>query len=298
MEGGSTYRERFRQGATLVPRVLWVVEKAGGVAGSSASAPVVQSVRSNLEKSPWKNLLPLQGPIEVEFVRPVLFGTSIAPFRVMETAMAVVPWQRTLNMLLDASAAQNNGYPKLGAWLARAELAWKTHKSPATTMNLQEQLDYFGKLSAQFPIAPIRVLYSKAGTLPACAVLRGGDAVIDHKLYWAAATSESEALFLTAILNSETARSRVQGMQSRGQWGARDFDKVMFELPIAKFDPADALHNELALAAGQAEQAAAAVVFPAAAGFQAARRLIRTELAAQGISQHIDKLVEQLLGLP
>ena len=52
----------------------------------------------------------------------------------------------------------------------------------------------------------------------------------------ARSSSACEARYLVAILNSETARERVEAYQSRGQWGARDFDKVIFNLPIPRFD--------------------------------------------------------------
>ncbi len=61
----SPYRGRFRQGATLVPRMLCLVERAdAGRIGSSANAPLVRSRRSTLEKEPWINLEPLQGAVE------------------------------------------------------------------------------------------------------------------------------------------------------------------------------------------------------------------------------------------
>jgi len=45
-------------------------------------------------------------------------------------------------------------------------------------------LNYINQLSSQFPIAPLRVVYAKAGTLPAACLLRDERGVVDHKLYW------------------------------------------------------------------------------------------------------------------
>jgi SAM-dependent methyltransferase len=146
-----------------------------------------------------------------------------------------------------------------------------------------------------FPIAPIRIVYAKAGTLPAACVLRDVQAVIDHMLYWAAPTSDEEAHYLAAILNSETARSRAEQYQSRGPWGARHFDKVMFNLPIPRFDPANSLHGALADAAAEAERVAAAVELPESIHFQQARRLIRMALTEAGLAPRIDAFVAQLL---
>jgi hypothetical protein len=119
--------------------------------------------------------------------------------------------------------------------------------------------------------------------------------VIDHKLYWTAIASESEAQYLVAILNSETARGRVSHLQARGQWGARDFDKLMFELPIPKFDAKNGLHALLAKEAAVAERVAAAVSLRETERFTKARRSIREALAEDGVSQRIEHLVEDLL---
>lgn len=84
-------------------------------------------------------------------------------------------------------------------------------------------------------------------------------------------------------------------MQARGQWGARDFDKVMFNLPIPKFDSSEPLHNDLAAAAAEAERIAAAFELPETVKFQRARRLIRDALTEAGIAPHIGDLVARLL---
>ena len=147
----------------------------------------------------------------------------------------VVPWDSDSKRLLDAAAAQQVGYPYLAAWLGEAEHLWDSHG--AGRMSFSEQLDYFGKLSAQFPAsatksAPsVRVICAASGTLPAAVVLSQRKAVLEHALYWAA-TGKREAQYLTAILNNEAGRSRVAAMQARGQWGTRDFNKLKFELPI------------------------------------------------------------------
>ncbi len=120
--------------------------------------------------------------------------------------------------------------------------------------------------------------------------------MIENLLYWASFEDEREALYLTAILNSETTRERVAQYQARGQWGARHFDKVMFNLPIPRFDPKQRLHLALVKTAERAEQIAADVVLPEGVRFQRARGLVRTALAEAGMAQEIDRLVAELLG--
>ena len=169
---------------------------------------------------------------------------------------------------------------------------WNAHRP--SEISLIQQFDYYGKLSAQFPIPRLRMVYAKAGTQPAACLVRG-EAIIDHMLYWATPRIESEGYYVAAILNSEIARASVAAMQARGQWGARHFDKVMFNLPIPPFEPSEALHNELAAAAGEAERIAAVFELPESVKFQRARKLIRDALTESGIAPHIDELVARLL---
>lgn len=114
-------------------------------------------------------------------------------------------------------------------------------------------------------------------------------------LYWSSPESAVEGRYLAAILNSETVRSRSASYQARGQWGARHFDKVMFNLPIPRFDAKIKLHRDLAGAAERAEAIAAAVALPEGVKFQRARAMVRAALAEAGVSETIDGLIERLL---
>jgi hypothetical protein len=271
--------------------LCFVEHKAIGRLGADPSAPYVTSRRSGQEKKPWKNLPGIENKIEAEFLRPVLLGESILPCRLFRPFEAVVP-VTDKGEVLDAEAAANRGFEGLHGWMRKAERVWNARRP--SDMSLVQQFDYYGKLVAQFPLAPLRVVYAASGTNPAACILKE-PTVIEHKLYWTSFQSLLEAAYLTAILNSETARSRVESLQSKGQWGARDFDKVMFNLPIPRFDPSDRLHNAIAEAAREAQSIAAAVALPENTKFQRARGLIRAALKDAGVAQKIDILVVQLL---
>ncbi len=293
-EAGSPYRNAFHQGATMVPRVLCVVEAAPpGMLGVDRAAPKVKSHRSSQEKGPWKFLPALTGNVEARFLRALYLGESVAPYRLLQPLQAVIPWEQTGNRLLDADGALREGYHHLARWMADAERLWRQHGR--NDVSFLDQLNYYGKLSAQLPPAPLRVVYSKAGKLPAAALLRDPGAVCDHTLYWAAVQTEAEARYLSAVLNSETARALVADLQARGQWGARHFDKVMFELPIPSFDPADPLHQALAAEAARAEQVAAQAPLKDGEHFVRARQRVRQALSENSVAQDIERLVTQLL---
>ncbi|TPI29237.1 hypothetical protein FJW07_30320 [Mesorhizobium sp. B3-1-9] len=291
----SIYRDRFKQGATLVPRRLTIVQSvAVGKFGEDPSAPVVESRVGSQDKAPWKFLSPYRGQVERQFLRPVLLGESIGQFRVLEPTLGVVPWYARQKVLLDADAALDQGYPHLATWMRKVEQAWTKHSSGS--MTLIERWDYHKELTRQFPVSPHRVVYSKAGIFPAACLVTDPEILIDHKLYWGSFETIDECRFLVATLNSEAVRSRVEGMQSQGQWGARDFDKVMFNLPIPRFDQSDRQHQDLVSLGERAESIAGYVEIPDNVGFQRARKLIRDALLLSNVSSRIDQIVTQIIG--
>ncbi len=292
-EPPSMYADRFRAGAIVFPRVFFLVTRADvGRLGGDPSAPLVRSRRTRLEKLPWRNIESLEGRVESEFLRPLYLGESIAPYRLLEAPLAVIPWDAEGSRLLDRDAARGAGRRHLAAWITDVETLWAAHaKRPDP---LVPRLDYFGQLSAQMPPAAIRVVYGASGTLPAAAILRDRTAIIEHKLYWAPLTTEEEARYLEAVLNSETTRGLVEHLQSRGQWGARDFDKVMLSLPIPRYDSGNPLHANLAAAAARAE-AIAATVPVSEVGFVKARQTIRAVPVADGVAAEIDVATSDIL---
>ena len=289
----SPYLDKFRQGATLVPRFLCLVEPAAaGPLGGASDAPLVASRRSPQEKAPWKHLDPLTGNVERQFLRPVYLGESVAPFRLLSPPLGVIPWDPQSG-LLDAGSAGLAGYSHVAAWMANAEQIWIENRS-SDRLSFADQLDYYGKLTAQFPPPPLRVVYAASGTKPAAAILEDTEAVVEHALYWAAVDTPDEARYLSTVLNSEVLRATVEDRQARGQWGARHFDKLLAGA-IAEFDPTNPLHTALATAGHRAETIAAQVPLKENVYFTTARRQIRTALAEDGVADEIDRLVQELL---
>ena len=309
-QGGSPYRKVFRNGATLFPRRLILVEPAPmpGMLPPNPEFPTIRGRTGTQDKEPWKTVESPQGRIKKDFLYPVLLGESIAPFRVLAPQQAVIPWDvkghgTNLDLdiktgavpkqqLMDARTAAERGHLELAQWLEKTEALWERHKR--SPISFLEQCDYYGKLSCQFPPAAVRVVYTKAGTnLAACAIEESA-AIIDHMLYWAAVESLEEARYLCGILNSEVLRSRVEQYQVQGQWGARHFDKYVFNLPIPRFDAGNPLHYELAQAAATAEAIATAVEMKEDEHFTRARARVRSALAEHGVAAQLERLVGEV----
>jgi hypothetical protein len=291
-EHRSHYHSRFSQGATVVPRVLVIVEAAPtGPLGVGSGRRAVRSQRSALEKRPWKDLPSLEGVVEQQFVRPLLLGSSILPYRTVTPAEAIVPWNG--ERLLHGEDVALEDYAGLSAWWLRAEALWIDNRR-SDRMTLIERQDFHRGLSSQFPIPALRIVYTQAGVRLAAARVEDTRAVVDHKLYWATASSVEEARYLTAILNSAELTRLVQPYQSRGEFGPRDFDKYVFYVPIPLFDEGVDAHRELAALATRAE-AVAAGVDVSGVGFQRARTRVRAALETEGVATEIEEAVAQLL---
>ena len=292
---GSPYRKRFRNGATLFPRRLVYVEPvpSAGLIPPNPEAPLVRGRAGRQDKEPWKALEPPRGPVDEEFLRPALLGESVAPFRLLEPPLAVIPWDSDWRELMDANKALDRGYRRLGLWLEKTEALWDEHKK--SSLSLLDQYDYYGKLSSQFPVPRIRVVYTKAGTNLAAAEVWDRTTIIDHTLYSAEVGSRIEAAYLCGILNSTVLHSSTEQFQAQGQWGARHFDKYVFNLPIPVFDKDNDLHLRLARAARTAEGVAAQVVGKDGEYFVSVRKRIRAALAEHGVMAQLDKLVMDLL---
>lgn len=288
---GSPYTTRFSQGATIVPRVLFVVEREPtGPLGAGAGRWPVRSRRTPNEKPPWKDVPTLRGNIERQFVKEMHLGETLLPYRTLEPLRAVIPWDG--QRLLDSKDERLSSYPGLADWWTRAETIWNENRRNAK-MSLRAQLDYRRKLSDQLPLPELRVVYTKSGMYLAAAIVKG-DAIIDHKLYWGAATSLADARYLTAVLNSEAVTRRVRPLQARGEHNPRDYDKYVWQLPIPLYDGSDPHHRRLAQLAEHAETIAGAVKVPSGMRFETLRRKVREAVAASETGQEIERQVATL----
>ena len=290
----SPYGSRFRQGATLVPRFLVLADHGPEAPLARASQISIHSRRSSQEKQPWKSIASVSGVVESEFIRKVVLGESIIPFRMDSTLDAVLPWHQKFGFLSTANP-QVDRFPGLAHWLNNVEQIWGANKSPSSKLSFIDQIDFMHKLETQFPIAPIRVVYSKSGNSLVAAILTDTNIVVDHKLYWAAVPTMNEARYLTAILNASHFTDLIRPYQSIGAFGPRDFDMYVWMPPTPLFEPSSPLHQELANLAAVAEAVVERIDFPSGSSFQSRRKTCRQALSLEGVDHKLNALVLQLL---
>ena len=260
--GASPYADYARQGASIRPRRLFLVQETPNPALIPAGRTVTVNPRQGAQdKAPWRrlNLAAITGQtVESSHLYEVYLGESIAPYVALEPLQALLPVRRGEYQI--PAAAAGTGGIRLGGLEPRMRARWQTisqlwddHKARANDLNLLARLDYYGKLSTQLAWQqnpdqdgrPIRLVYT-AGGAPTAALLNDAAALVDERLYWVACRNLSEAHYLLAIINSPTLYDAVQPLMSKGQFGARDLHKQLWKLPIPEFDEGAPLHRELA----------------------------------------------------
>lgn len=292
----SPYREGFRQGATLAPRVLVTVEEVeSGPLGMARGRREVQSARSSLEKKPWRDLPSLFGSVEEEFLRPMVTGRSLVAFRLRSMQIAVVP--AVGNELLSADDDRFDEFPGLANWWRDAEAEWVKNRSKGSSkMSLLDRVDYQRTLRLQLDQVQHRVVYTRSGQYLAACRLEEPAAIVDTSLYWTSVATVDEARYLTGILNSGPVHEVFSGLQSRGEHNPRDIHLLPFHAPFRRFDADNAQHSELVELSQRAEELVASLEFDLDKRFEVARKVTRTALEKAGLIHDINRVVSSILG--
>ncbi|MBC7288270.1 MAG: hypothetical protein H5T86_09550, partial [Armatimonadetes bacterium] len=256
----SAYGRHFAEGATIVPRPLWFVERVVGPLGIDEARPPVRTDPDIYDdaKRPW-NAVHMEGQMEARFLYEVVLSKDVVPFGIIQPHLAVLPVlpEAGKYRILTAEEASDLGYELLAEWLARAEEHWERGRAAkAKLMSITERLDrYHGVTSQPSPVAgtggeprgpkgQVRLLMPMSGSILTAAVLSDPKVVVDYTLFWSAMAAPA-AHYLAAVCNSLVTTSLVEPMMTRGQWGARHFCKKVWELPIPVFDESDAIHRQL-----------------------------------------------------
>jgi SAM-dependent methyltransferase len=287
----SPYAPDFTQGAILAPQVAFIVKKQeSSPLGVSRGRIAVESQRSPYEKKPWKDLPPLSGVVESQFVRPCFSGEKLYPFRMGHSKLSIIP-DNGSGLLGQEGIDLHLG---LQQWWAQATNMWETHRS-SERLSLTEQLDFQSKLSKQLPIAKLRIVYNTSGMHICSAKLRDDEAILNSDLYWAPMQSEREADFISAILNAPVTTELARPFMSYGK-DERHIHKHVWELPIPKFDANDAVHVRIADIGGQLEKVVATFEIDESVHFSATRRHIRSFIMETSEGQELNDIVTELIG--
>ncbi len=290
--GASSYKDRFRNGATIFPRVLlFIEEQDAGPLGTPIGRIRVRSTSTAHEKLPWKELARLTGVVESETVRPVLMSDCVLPFVTTETMRAVLPLIG--DQFIGPDQMKIDEYPGLAEWWRQANSLWEKYRS-SERLTLSDRIDYMHNLSEQTPIPPLRVVYNKSGMHVVASKVTDKRAIVENGLYWTSASTVAEADYLCAILNSPTTTGLVRPLMAYGK-DERHVAKSIWQLPIPEFDDSDPTHLELALLGSELETIAKEISIDSSLYFPATRRKFRTQLEAEPQMARTNEIVFDLL---
>ena len=255
----SPYDNHDREGASIYPRRLFFVTESENsviMRAGTGGTVAVNPRRGRYDREPWKslNLDAINGQtIERAHLFDVHLNETILPYLALEPLKAVLPVKRGEYEL--PTDEDGIGGIRLGGLERRMRQRWQTvsqmweeNSERANKLNLQGQIDYYGKLSAQLRWQgapgdrPIRIAHNANGRAMA-ALLPDDGALVDNALYWTTCRDMDEAHYLLAIINSDALYRAVESLMSKGQFGARNLKKQLWKLPIPEFDAEHPSHR-------------------------------------------------------
>ncbi|MBY3188789.1 SAM-dependent DNA methyltransferase [Rhizobium laguerreae] len=286
----SPYAPAFTQGANILPRMAFMVEKQEASSlGVPAGKIAIRSSRSVQEKKPWKDLPGISGVVETEFVRPYYTGDNVFPFRIVDPMLAVIPGGTRGTF----DRSQIDLHPGLQQWWSKVEALWEENRS-SDRLSLFEQIDYQSKLSKQLPGSALRVVYNRSGMHIVAAKVSNQRAIFGNGLYWATIHSNDEADYLCAVLNAPITTELVRPFMTYGK-DERDIAKHVWEVPIPLFDPDSTAHRRLSELAKAAEGIVSTFAINSNVHFAATRRHIRELLEATPEGRESNEIVFEML---
>lgn len=265
--GANAYGDRFKQGATVVPRSFYFVDIEGDEGGTKQHTRSFRDrvliLRPSLSmlreaKAPWKDH-GISGKLEGEFLFTTAVAKNLIPFVLAEPLLVALPivtegtkkGERSFE-LLGHEKLLKRGARFASRWFLEAERTWdkfKTEKANRSAMTYLDRLDFQHGLTEQNPDARFLVLYTGSATDASAVVVNRSEFsaafIAEHKTYWCEAKSEGEAHYVCAYLNSGYANAKIKDFQSRGLFGPRDIHKTIVKLPFPKYDPKVDAHQRL-----------------------------------------------------
>lgn len=263
----NVYKEKFSQGATIVPRNFYFVMSEQFPAPHEISRAywrgfdvLIESDEANDEfaKMPWKALKLRSSYIQTDYFYRTAIAKNIAPFALIHPPIVILPVQITTNALqekklklMTTEDILEEAHLEVYKWFVKAEELWDKHKTEsAKSMSFLNRLDFQRGLTSQNLNKRYLVLYStSAKNANACVLDRETldfDFLAESATYVYFTDDLNEAYFLSAFINSSLANNAIKPFQAAGLFGPRHVHKKILDVGLPLFDPKDPLHQQMA----------------------------------------------------
>ncbi|MFX1309897.1 MAG: Eco57I restriction-modification methylase domain-containing protein, partial [Promethearchaeota archaeon] len=233
----SLYKEKFFQGATLVPRTLVFFKKKQEKNGYSIISSDLDILRRSKKqwKFPFKNKV-----IEERFQFKTFLNMDMLPFYIKHKKDVFLP----VNEQLDFDLYFLQNYPKALEFYQEMDSIYQRNKKKTSRINtLFANLNYWNKLKKQVNNKTFIVVYNASGSNLKSAVINNDKQklIIGSENYYYSTNSENEAYYLSAILNAPILSKYIKLVKS-----SRHIHKRPFMFPIPLFDENNIIHRKLA----------------------------------------------------
>ena len=265
--GLNAYVDRFKQGATIVPRAFYFVKVDGD---TQDLADRIVSVRTHPlarqeAKKPWNDIT-LTGRVNGEFLFRTATARNIVPFVLINPPLVTLPLQAVDTSssggetaasakhwsMLSPERLTAMGKLESAQWFAKGEILWNERRSDSakkSAMSSYGRVNFQRGLTDQPVDARWAVLYNASGkNASACVTdVRAADHrfIADHTEYVCFTTTDDEAHYVCCYLNSAFANAAIKQFQAKGLFGERHVHKKILELPWPAFTANNPWHRKL-----------------------------------------------------
>jgi len=233
----SPYKDKFFQGATIVPRTLIFFKKKD----RREDYLIISSDSDVLSRAKKKWSFQFkEKEIEQIFKFKTFLNIDLIPFFIKRKRNIFLPVNE--NYDLDPDFLQN--YPKaLSFYNEMNKIYQKNKKDTSRIKTLFENINYWNKLKKQVNNKSYIVVYNASGSNLKAAVIDNDKqkVIIGSENYYYSTDSENEAYYLSAILNDPNLSNNIKLIKS-----SRHIHKRPFLFPIPLYNRNNPLHKQLA----------------------------------------------------
>lgn len=255
----SQYLSDWDRGVMAEPQGLICVLKDN--VESTRSEERVRVATKTSTKKPWAGTS-LEEVIERAALVPLARPQGLRAFCVDIDAYLIAPLRRsrdgTVELPDDVDDQRFREMPRTRTFWLKAERIYQRKRTSNAGETLLDNLDWMGKLTKQLAFLNSKssrrlrkVVYNKSGSLELRAARCPLSMIVNGSLYWMAARSEGEALYLCGVINAPV----LQSVWRSSKTSKLHFDKSPWRsVPVPRYDSSNAVHRCVAEAARNAER--------------------------------------------
>lgn len=290
------YGSEFTQGADLMPRTAIMVQLEGKRPSQSGESVAIRT--SEVEENNYRNKVlkgeVFKGVIDERYLYNTVKSSNVLPFVTLSNCIqtAALPMRRDKGrVIISEEEMVNLGDLDTADWFSNID-----EKLDETV--IRGRVDKRDKLTKQPKLSGKYLVQSGAsGSTPCASIYKHPEDefpfVMDQTLYTYATRSESEAYYLTGMLNSNVIENQIDRFQSRSGFGKRHIHKLPFRI-LPRFNRNDRLHLSIAELSERLEEHAKKQVTEYELNLQKplhVRRRKLSERLSQDLLSRLDNLV-------